>query len=93
MNKKQQYRLRAELKTLGVPSKSIKVLKVIHEQPGLTTTALGEVLGITKQAVSLHMIPLESSGVIANNHPHPLYKAWSIANPRVEELLTELSQP
>lgn len=84
------YKIRAELKRLGIPTKSIPLLKGILANPGISTTDLGSLTGISKQATSKHLIPLEANGTLTTSHPHPLYKAWDIADNKVKELLTQL---
>jgi DNA-binding MarR family transcriptional regulator len=84
------YQIRAELKALGVPTKSINTLKEIYRRPGLTNTELGEATSMTKPAVSKHVNPLEQKGVIGNSHPHPLWKAWEITNEDAKRLIKEL---
>lgn len=84
------YKIRAELNAYGIPTKSITLLKGILTNPGISTTDLGVITGISKQAVSKHLIPLEKNNVLTNSHPHPLYKAWSITDNKVEELLKRL---
>lgn len=90
MDNSQIYRIRAELKQFGVPTKSITILKAILLNPGITNTELGGQTNMTKQAVSKHVNPLEQKGIIGNTHPHPLWKAWRITNDDVRALVSEM---
>lgn len=81
-------KLRAELKSLGVPTKSIQILKAIYTRPGITNTELGAATNMTKQAASKHVNPLEAKGIIGNSHPHPLWKAWDITDVEVKRIIS-----
>jgi DNA-binding MarR family transcriptional regulator len=90
MQAEERLRIRANLRALGVPAKSIQMLKVMYERPGLTNTELGAATNMTKQAVSKHVNPLETKGIIGNTHPHPLWKAWEIRDEEVKNLIARL---
>jgi DNA-binding MarR family transcriptional regulator len=93
MTPQETLRIRAELKTLGVPTKSITTLKAIYSNPGMTNTELGAATNMTKPAVSKHVNPLEAKGIIGNSHPHPLWKAWEIKNDKVKNLISLMVEP
>jgi DNA-binding MarR family transcriptional regulator len=92
MNTIELYKIRAELTQLGVPTKSIPLLQAINKTPGITTTELGALTGMSKQAASKHVRPLEETGILTTNHPHPLYKSWDIADTRVRELISQIKE-
>lgn len=90
MDKKQTLQLRTQLRAYGIPTKSIKALIIIQQNPGITNSELASWLGITKQAVTKHVKPLEAAKVIQNDHPHPLWKSWTVSNPEVTQILTNI---
>ena len=85
----QIYSIRTKLRKHGITTKQIPFLKVIAENDGITTLEIAQHFNITKQAISKQAIPLEKKGIISNTHPHPLWKAWTITDDTIRQLLTK----
>lgn len=64
----------------------LRIVLALHRAPGLTVTALAEVVGMTDNAVSHALAALRTTGVLSVDRDGR-FRRWSVRDPSIHEIL------